>query len=902
MSYITHRKHFDDWKQACVEIKNKAEYRKYPMRFSILSDFSDDDLNSLMDLGVTYSGYGSYTEGEEIQTPTWTGNIISRDLCAGAEQYSTSNSNSTSWASALIMAAENALIRAGYNEQLSLPYVLKCLPESQEIGPNEVTPSDIMTFVSEKGLMSEAVATQLQRKEYCSASVPKYYFEFTRNDIPNKSGLMNFIGEGNPVMVLLALDLVRLKTVNDVTGDDIYTGAAYQPSIYGVIRGYDEKKWSVMFNVVPCENIEMNLPMADNETSANYAGIAGYAMSIKLKAVPPKVLLYDVQRDLDIIPNDISDLRFEHEDPSDVQELNITYPYLRSLSFGDYTFPNVMSFFMDCPIINYMYISDLSFSQNAMRRLMDLNGYFVLNTPNLMLMTVGTQSLLNFLAMSVTQISSNFTLELGAYSMSNVERVEYKVEISMDVLTQIQTTIEKNEGHSGTLELVPINPVVTATPTPTPTPVLSTVSPSIPTTEVPTTLTPTTLAPTTLAPTTMAPTTEVPTTMEPTTEVPTTMEPTTMVPTTMAPTTETPTTETPTTEVPTTMEPITMAPTTLAPTTMTPTTEVPTTEVPTTLAPTTEVPTTETPTTETPTTEVPTTMEPTTVAPTTEVPTTETPTTETPITQTPTPTPSFNDPELVSFSIERHYGDTPDISENMIIYYGYSEYEFLSLSYDSQTIVIINGTVAPQLMRIYMEGINNGWKNDSYFVIHSEFGSTDRISLSEAMSSSIFFHFSYGVIPETVVTNCEEYNSINSSAKILHIAENACNDKNVTAFSTAALNDLIYLEIDSWNFRHTNTFDIRNNNKLEYVYVKSNSFVERYSRWSFSFDIDSSASFSVVNCGRLKSLEIAGYSFGSYGGIFKLTNLPLLESITIGYATAESHNFNGTSLVIRGSL
>ena len=807
MSYITHRKHFDDWKQACVEIKNKAEYRKYPMRFSILSDFSDDDLNSLMDLGVTYSGYGSYTEGEEIQTPTWTGNIISRDLCAGAEQYSTSNSNSTSWASALIMAAENALIKAGYNEQLSLPYVLKCLPESQEIGPNEVTPSDIMTFVSEKGLMSEAVATQLQREEYCSASVPKYYFEFTRNDIPNKSGLMNFIGEGNPVMVLLALDLVRLKTVNDVTGDDIYTGAAYQPSMYGVIRGYDEKKWSVMFNVVPCENIEMNLPMVDNETSANYAGIAGYAMSIKLKAAPPKVLLYDVQRDLDIIPNDISDLRFEHEDPSDVQELNITYPYLRSLSFGDYTFPNVMSFFMDCPIINYMYISDRSFSQNAMRRLMDLNGYFVLNTPNLMLMTVGTQSLLNFLAMSVTQISSNFTLELGAYSMSNVERVEYKVEISMDVLTQIQTTIEKNEGHSGTLELVPINPVVTATPTPTPTPVLSTVSPSIPTTEVPTTL-----------------------------------------------------------------------------------------------APTTEVPTTETPTTETPTTEVPTTMEPTTVAPTTEVPTTETPTTETPITQTPTPTPAFDNPKLVSFSIERHYGDTPDNSENMIIYYGYSEYEFLSLSYDSQTIVIINGTVALQLMRIYMEGINNGWKNDSYFVIHSEFGSTDRISLSEAMSSSIFFHFSYGVIPETVVTNCEEYNSINSSAKILHIAENACNDENVTAFSTAALNDLIYLEIDSWNFRHTNTFDIRNNNKLEYVYVKSNSFVERYSRWSFSFDIDSSASFSVVNCGRLKSLEIAGYSFGSYGGIFKLTKLPLLESITIGYATAETYNFMNPSLEIRGSL
>ena len=100
---------------------------------------------------------------------------------------------------------------------------------------------------------------------------------------------MNFVAEGNPVIVLMALDLIRLKTVNDVAGDAIYTGATDKPSLYGVMKGYDEKKWTVMFNVVPCENIEMNLPVVDNKTSANYAGIAGYAMSLKVKSVPPEI-------------------------------------------------------------------------------------------------------------------------------------------------------------------------------------------------------------------------------------------------------------------------------------------------------------------------------------------------------------------------------------------------------------------------------------------------------------------------------------------------------------------------------------------------------------------------------------------------------------------------------------
>ena len=446
------------------------------MSFSILSDFSDEDMENQMDIGMHYSNVGSYADEEEIQSTAWTTDMVTRDLCNEAEEYSISNPNSTSWASALIFAAEAALKKAGYNEELSLRYVLKCLPQSQEIDLNEVTVSDIITFVSEKGLMDKSTEEQVEKDivaedELCSVTTSKFYFDVIRNDVPNMSGLMNFIAEGNPVIVLMALDLVRLKTVNDVTGNEIYTGATNEPTLYGVVKGYDETKWTVTFNVVPCENIEMNLPMVNNYTSANYAGIAGFAMSLKVKSVPEEIISYDVVKKIEEIPSYVSRLRFKHYDPSDVTSLTLIYNYLLDLTIAEDAFPIVYFFNITCPILRSFNIYKNAMSNpNTQRRLADLNGNFILDTPSLADMSVGMYSLYNFIALSVIQIDPSFTLRLSNYSMSNIERVEYMVEIPMDIVTQIQSTIEMNEGHEKPVQLVPINPIFTPTPTPTPTP------------------------------------------------------------------------------------------------------------------------------------------------------------------------------------------------------------------------------------------------------------------------------------------------------------------------------------------------------------------------------------------------------------------------------------------------
>ena len=50
------------------------------MNFSILSDFNDDDLNKMMDLGVKYSNIGSYAEPEEIGSASWSG-VLSAVIC-----------------------------------------------------------------------------------------------------------------------------------------------------------------------------------------------------------------------------------------------------------------------------------------------------------------------------------------------------------------------------------------------------------------------------------------------------------------------------------------------------------------------------------------------------------------------------------------------------------------------------------------------------------------------------------------------------------------------------------------------------------------------------------------------------------------------------------------------------
>lgn len=261
------------------------------MDFSILSDFSEQELTDMMNLGVKYQNLGSYADPEDINVPEYDANLVVHNLCVEGADYSKPNSKAVSWASAIIIAAETALRNAECEDKLSLSYVLDCLPKLNDIQPNDVTPMDILRFVSNEGLISESsarAAKLMGETDLCSAnSLAKYRFETEYNTVPNESGLKNFMAKGNPVVVLMALNLVRLRSAGNVTGDGIYTGATDNPSLYAVMKGYSEEKWNVTFNVVPCENMVLQLPIEASKTSANYAGIAGFASSFKVLSLSP---------------------------------------------------------------------------------------------------------------------------------------------------------------------------------------------------------------------------------------------------------------------------------------------------------------------------------------------------------------------------------------------------------------------------------------------------------------------------------------------------------------------------------------------------------------------------------------------------------------------------------------
>lgn len=259
------------------------------MDLSILSDFNDDDLLMMMSLTKTYTGDGSYAEPVPVEHDGDYENeyLFVPDMCGGNEEFSISNTRPTSWATAVIAAAQTSLNKEGITDELSLPYLEECLVKNMETEDRNVTDVIIRQFLQDYGLMTKEVYDSIGKEYLCEDTSANYRFTTEALSDINKSGLMNMINKGDPVIVLMALDLNTLKTVHSDV-EHIYKGGAYQPSVYGIAYGYSmDNYWSVSMNVVPCENIRLHLPMTANETDANYAGIAGFAFSLKVDLSPP---------------------------------------------------------------------------------------------------------------------------------------------------------------------------------------------------------------------------------------------------------------------------------------------------------------------------------------------------------------------------------------------------------------------------------------------------------------------------------------------------------------------------------------------------------------------------------------------------------------------------------------
>ena len=199
--------------------------------------------------------------------------------------------------------------------------------------------------------------------------------------------------------------------MNNVTGTDIYRGATDEPSVYGILEGYEEDKWTVGLNVVPCEHIVLNLPVTDNETNANYAGIAGYAFSLVPEPISTEFIVDNTQKTMDMIPSWATKITFKAGSLDGVNSLVINrFPKLLSkllsLIFEDYAVMNIEYLEIDAPLLEEFVFGagSGSSSSGSIRRLSDALGRLVLNCPNLKTFVVREGSLESKIGIELSQL------------------------------------------------------------------------------------------------------------------------------------------------------------------------------------------------------------------------------------------------------------------------------------------------------------------------------------------------------------------------------------------------------------------------------------------------------------------------------------------------------------------
>ena len=538
------------------------------MGLSIYADFDDAALTRLSDLAIRYTHDRAPSDPveepkDEFRYPADDKDIKEpREYCTGGNlehavlsKFSQSEyANSTSWATAIVTAAEAAVNKDGSkNVHLSVVHLLYCLPAASGVGFSDVRFNDIFSFLSEKGLVEVDEAEQFINEDgsfdishMCNTAeyTKTYKFSTISSEAPNRGGLINLLHEGNPVVALMAINLESFRLVTGTGRVVPYKGAYDEPTLFGVVRGYNkgeeeenEEKayWDVVANVVPCQSVSFTLPMTDDDELGNYAGIAGYAFALNLTEswinTDERVLYVKDEQWEDQMNSGIYHLVFPESYGSSVStfSLSITvdnydkFKNLRKITFDRNAFINAHHAYIDVSMLSEITVifkegsfSNLEDSEDTGRRLASgrrlAGGKLVIKLPGSANVVFEEGSGKNFETVVVSGENTNWSV--GEGSLSGVSSIEYEGDISKENAENLADLIDNaNQDQEK-----------------------PTVAPMPPTTEPPTTEAPTTLPPT-AAPTTQAPSTEAPTmpTEEPT-EAPSTAAPSTAAPSTVGPT------------------------------------------------------------------------------------------------------------------------------------------------------------------------------------------------------------------------------------------------------------------------------------------------------------------------------------------------------------------------------
>ena len=124
----------------------------------------------------------------------------------------------------------------------------------------------------------------------------------------------------------------------------------------------------------------------------------------------------------------------------------------------------------------------------------------------------------------------------------------------------------------------------------------------------------------------------------------------------------------------------------------------------------------------------------------------------------------------------------------------------------------------------------------------------------------------------------------------LTIPDGYFNDMSIITFNISSNGDLKRIEIGNNCFGKVRVLELDGLSELESVVIGQQSF-------RFGYDERNDDSYRIMNCPKLKSIQIGDESFRDYNS-FELNNLPSLQSIVIGkYCFYYAPSFSLTGLI-----
>ena len=175
---------------------------------------------------------------------------------------------------------------------------------------------------------------------------------------------------------------------------------------------------------------------------------------------------------------------------------------------------------------------------------------------------------------------------------------------------------------------------------------------------------------------------------------------------------------------------------------------------------------------------------------------------------------------------------------------------------------------------------SNGIKFGDYcfrYTYSLQSSSTHSLISSSFDATGLENYISFGKLEpsptSTVVRNRTEFNSIPLDVEDLWIGRFDASD--VSEFSPSRFQSLKTLVIGNGCFGNVRVFELDGLGELESVVIGQQSF-------RISDDERSDGSYRIVNCPKLKSIQIGDWSFLDYQS-FELNNLPSLQFIDSSY-------------------